>query len=124
MAKSPLPSNTSPPAPAALSQPKDLLDLLLMKWQEAGSDSEGPSPECKEYLAAFIDYSRRILQDNQPIATDNLHGVLAIRFQDMTSVPVLELPQGVMMPPTVSLNKGGPGGVVPGRSWGVTGEKK
>jgi hypothetical protein len=117
------PSNpVETPEPA---KPQDLLDYLLQKWRDDYPNDVMANSEA--VLAVFINHSREVLKKNQPIGTDNLNGVLALRFQDFTSLPLVYIPEeetrGMTNPgPAINIGQSRGGGTMPTRSWGVGGK--
>jgi hypothetical protein len=80
-------------------------------------------------VAAFVEASRQVLKENQPVSVDYLGSVMSLRLQDSTILPIVYIPEGEVPQmgdsgPAVHITspKTTQSGIAPSRAWGVTGK--
>ena len=77
---------------------RDVFDYVLQKYMaEFPCDTDNPTgmPAYESGIRSFIAKARELFQENQPVGTDNLSDVLALRFQDGTVLKFCDIPSGM-----------------------------
>lgn len=121
------------PEQQSLTQPPDLLTYLRDAY---ATDPQSPAGEYDEgtdlgAVDRFIEWARPFMRQNQPVGLDFMTVGVGLRLQDATVVPYVSAPaeqpsdvghdSGVQVtrPAEASLRRG----IVPDRSFGITGAK-
>jgi hypothetical protein len=114
-------------------EPYDLLGYLYDLWekdQEIDKASEASLRFGKDWIRSFLVFARRKLEENQPVGTDFVEAGLAVRLQDHTVLPfVIGISQQLSTGgvggcvPISKPNQIAAGGVAPGQSFDITGNK-
>jgi hypothetical protein len=116
-------------------EPRDLLGHLYDLWERDQETCGDKSNEVslrfgKDWIRSFLVFARRKLEENQPVGTGFVEAGLAVRLQDHTMLPfVIGISQQLSTGgvggcvPISKPNQIAAGGVAPGQSFDITGNK-
>ena len=113
------------------AQPREYVDVFDYLLDKAGSPAYKPDEKPSEELLQFVERARTVLRGNQPVSTDFGNGVLTLRLQDMTLVPMIcdaerttGGDEGYVPVTQPKQNDPKTRGMQPNMSFGITGRKK
>jgi hypothetical protein len=116
----------------SVTQAPDLLAYLRTAYEADPNSSAHAYDEAEDLCAVdrFIEWARGFMLTNQPVGLDFLSEGVGLRLQDATVVPYVQTPAAaageyghdagipITRPPAASFRRG----IVPDRSFGITGQ--